>query len=441
MNREEILNKIMDAGIVGAGGAGFPSHLKVSADVDTVIANGAECEPLLSTDKYLMETKAREIAEGLRLIKQTTGAKNLYIALKKKYKKAVDAFNSVLGSSSDIELILLENYYPAGDEFELVYDITERLIPEGGIPLNVGVVVTNVNTILNIYLAVTKQQPGTTRWVTVAGNLKEPYLTEVPVGIKIGELINKAKPIAEDYKIVAGGPMTGEIVDENFRVTKLDGGVLVLPEDNPVIAKKMRTLRSWEKIGKSTCDQCFDCSIVCPRNLLGHDLEPHKMMRNLFIDPENSPVEITNSYLCSNCGLCDMFACPLGLSPRALLQQAAAELTQDGINSPHNRTELEPHPERDFRRVSTDRLTARLDIEKYEINGDYRIKKIKTSKVMIPLKQHIGAPAAAVVKKGDKVKKGDLIASVPEKEIGANIHASIDGTVAGIRNENIEIKG
>ncbi|MEA3506873.1 MAG: 4Fe-4S dicluster domain-containing protein, partial [Elusimicrobiota bacterium] len=360
---------------------------------------------------------------------------------KKKYKKAVDAFNSVLGSSSDIELVLLENYYPAGDEFELVYDIAGRIIPEGGIPLHVGAVVTNVNTILNIYLAVRKNRPVTTRWVTVAGNLEEPYLAEAPLGMKIGELIKKAKPAAADYKIVEGGPMTGIIADENFRVTKLVGGVLVLPEDCPVIVKKERTIQSWEKKGKSTCDQCFDCSIVCPRNLLGHELEPHKMMRNLFIDPENSAVHMTNSYLCCNCGLCDMFACPLDLSPRVLLQEASSQLTAEGIKSPHNRTECVPHPERDFRRVSTDRLVARLDIEKYELHGNYNIKTIAAADVLISLKQHIGAPAEPAVKKGDKVKKGDLIASVGEDRLGANIHASIDGTIKSVTKENINIKG
>ncbi|MDA3792917.1 MAG: 4Fe-4S dicluster domain-containing protein [Elusimicrobia bacterium] len=441
MERKEILKKIKAAGVVGAGGAGFPSHMKISADVDTVIANGAECEPLLSTDRYLMETKAEEIAGGLRFIGRTTGAGNLYIALKKKYKKAVDAFNSVLGSTSDIELILLDNYYPAGDEFELVYDIAGRLIPEGGIPLDVGAVVTNVNTILNIYIAVEKDKPVTTRWITVAGDLKEPFLADVPVGIKISELIKKAKPNSEDYKIVAGGPMTGEIVDGNFRVTKLGGGVLVLPEDSPVIIKKERTAESWEKKAKSTCDQCFDCSIICPRNLLGHDLEPHKIMRNLFIAPENLPVHLTNSFLCSSCGLCDMYACPMDLSPRALLAQTSAELTEKGIKSPHNRIDLEEHPERNYRRVSTDRLTARLDIDKYEMHENYKVKTIKAADVLISLKQHIGVSAVPAVKKGDNVKKGDIIAEVPGNQLGANIHSSIDGAVSAVTKENIEIKG
>ncbi len=440
MEKETILQKVKEAGVVGAGGAGFPAQVKISADADVVIANGAECEPLLSTDRFLMEQRAAEIVEGLRLIKQTTGAKDLYIALKAKYKKAIAVFDKILGASSDIELYKLDNYYPAGDEFELVYNITGNSIPENGLPLDVGAVVTNVNTILNIKRAVKDSKPVTTRWVTVAGALDEPYMAEVPVGINAGELVRRAKPSVEDYIIVGGGPMTGSVVDENYIIDKRDGGIVVLPVDNPAAIKKSRTVHSNEKRGKSMCDQCFDCSIVCPRNLLGHDLSPHIMMRNLFIAPENSSVHLTNAYLCCECGLCDMFACPLDLSPRQMLLQAQETLQKKGVANPHNRKDLKVHPERIFRRVNTDRLVKRIGLDKYE-GQKLGVKSVKTDKVKIALCQHIGAPARPLVDEGERVTDGDLIAGIPEDTLGATVHASIDGKITKITDNSITIAG
>jgi Na+-translocating ferredoxin:NAD+ oxidoreductase RnfC subunit len=437
MNRKEIIEKVKSAGVVGAGGGGFPTHVKIDAKVDTVIANGAECEPLLSTDRYIMETKAREIVDGLSFVKQTTGAKNLYVALKKKYAKAIEAFNKLIGMSSDIELLLLDNYYPAGDEFELVYNATGRIIPEGGIPLNVGTVVINVNSLLNIFDAVNKDRPVTKRWITVAGELAEPYMAEVPIGISIAELIEKGKPKIADYKILAGGPMMGKIVDKDFMITKLTSGVLVLPVDNMSIIKHSMNISVHKRRGSSMCDQCSDCTIVCPRNLLGHDLAPHMIMRNLFIAPERS-VHLTNAYLCCECGLCNMFACPLDLSPRELLRESKRRLGSKGISSPHTKADLTPHPERDHRRVSQERLMLRLGVKKYDMH-DFKIKNIDTDRVEISLIQHIGVSGKPIVKKGQEIKAGDLIADIPQGSLGAAVHSSIDGAVDKVSKDFITI--
>lgn len=438
MKKEDIIKKVRKCGLVGAGGGGFPTHVKIDAQVDTIIANGAECEPLLSTDRYIMETRAKEIVEGIRIVKQATGAENIFITLKKKYTHAVEEFNKVTGMSSDIEMFLLENYYPAGDEFELVYNIAGKVIPEGGIPLDVGVVVINVNTLLNIFHAVNNGIPVVKRWVTVAGELEEPYIAEVPVGIAVKELINAGKPRIADYLIIAGGPMMGKVVEGSFCITKLCGGVLVLPPDNPVVIKQGMDISVQKRRAKSVCDQCFDCTIVCPRNLLGHDLSPHLIMRNLFISPENS-VHLSNAYLCSECGLCDMFGCPMELSPRGLLRAAKEELSRQGIKNPHNRSDLTVHPERGYRRVNHDRLMARIGVKKYDMH-ELPVRNITTKCIKISLSQHTGVPASPVVKKGQKVKTGDLIADIPKDSLGARVHAGIDGTVRQITDSFVEIK-
>jgi len=156
---EQIIQKVKDAGVVGAGGAGFPTHVKIAAQVDTVIANGAECDPLLRCDQQLMAAHAPEVIEGLRLVMQASGAERGVIALKREYTSAVAALQSNIQypisntQGANISLHLLENHYPAGDEFVLVYEVTGRLVPEDGLPLHVGCIVQNVGTLFNIAMA------------------------------------------------------------------------------------------------------------------------------------------------------------------------------------------------------------------------------------------------------------------------------------------------
>lgn len=438
MNKKEIVEKVKKCGVVGAGGGGFPTHIKINAQVDTLIANGAECEPLLCTDQYIMETRAKEIIEGLRTVKHATGANNVFLALKEKCTGAIEELNKVIGMSSDIEMFLLENYYPAGDEFELVYNISGKVIPEGGIPSDVGAAVINVNSLLNVFHAVNDDSPVVKRWVTVAGELKEPYIAEVPVGIAVKELIDAGKPGIADYSIIAGGPMMGEVVKDTFYITKLSGGVLVLPPDNPAVIKQGMDISVQHRRGKSVCDQCFDCTIVCPRNLLGHDLSPHLIMRNLFIAPADS-VHLSNAYLCSECGLCDMFGCPMDLSPRGLLRAAKEKLNEQGSENPHNSSKLSVHPERSYRRVNQDRLMVRIGMKKYETH-ELPVKNIETGCVKISLSQHTGVQATPVVKKGQKVKEGDLIGDIPEGSSGARVHAGIGGVVRQVTDGFVEIQ-
>ncbi len=437
MQKSKIIEKVREAGIVGAGGGGFPTHVKIQAEVKTVIANGAECEPLLSTDKYLMENNAGDIIKGLRYIKQCAGAQEVYIALKRKYEKAVKEFKLIIGETSDIKLALLDNYYPAGDEFDVVYNVTGKIIPEGGLPLDVGCVVINVNTLLNVKRALDDSSPVTDRWITVSGEVEKPYIASVPIGISASELIKEACVKIKDYRLLAGGPMMGVPVEENYRVTKTCSGIIVLPENHSAFIKQDMTLRAHKKRGKSICDQCFDCTIVCPRNLLGHSLEPHRIMRNLFIADENISV-YTPSFLCSQCGLCNMFACPMDLSPRNLLKETSDALSRRGVKNPHKKRNLKPHPEREYRKVNASRLSARIGVDKYE-KEELPVKSVLPGAVRINLSQHAGTAALPVVKEGDSVKRGQLIGEIPRGKLGARVHSSISGKVKKVTSGYIEI--
>jgi len=291
----------------------------------------------------------------------------------------------------------------------------------------------NVNTLYNISNAIEKDLPVTRRWITVAGEVENPFMAEVPIGITVGEIIDRAVPRIQDYTIIAGGPMMGMKAERSFSITKKCSGVLVLPPDNACSVKHSVSSDILKKRGASVCDQCFDCSIACPRNLLGYDLQPHIMMRNLFMNSSEEPAHVHNALLCSECGLCDMYACPLELSPRRMLAQVKEKASPAEIKHMN-----EIHPERDFRRIDQDRLMTRLGLDKYKYDV-LSVENIETRNVRLDLQQHTGSTAVPVVKKGEKVKLGQLIGEIPQGELGARVHASIDGIVSDVNPGSVSI--
>ena len=423
---------IKEAGVVGAGGAGFPTHVKLNAKVDVVIANGAECEPLLRVDQQLMAERAPEIMKGLEIAMRITNAKEGVIALKGKYKSAVHAFEKEIEKSKDkrVRMHILGNFYPAGDEQVLVYEVTKRIVPEGGIPLMVSVVVQNVNTLINIANAI-EGKPVISKYVTVSGAVKNPSTFEVPIGISIKELIEKAGGAAVNpYRIIVGGPMMGYVGNEEEPVTKTTGGVIVLPAEHPLILKKMRDISRNAKLTQAACIRCTLCTQACPRNLLGHNIEPDRVMKSVAFGLSRDVSSITNAFLCVECGVCTYFACPMELDPMKINHEIKMQLSKAGVKNPHKRTDLHVNEFRETRKVPLSRLIARLGLSEYDVPAPMR-GKIEAKKVRIPLKMHIGSPALPTVKVGDFVKEGDVIGRITDG-LGANVHASISGKVTEV---------
>ncbi|MEQ8170734.1 MAG: SLBB domain-containing protein, partial [Candidatus Eremiobacterota bacterium] len=209
---EKIKKSVREAGIVGAGGAGFPTYVKYNACVDTVIVNAAECEPLLRVDQQLAARETEKLLKGLELACIATGASRGIVGIKGKYKKAISSIENVLKTaefSVPIAIHLLKNYYPAGDEHVLVYDVTGKIVPEGGIPLEVGVVVNNVNTLLNVADSM-KGLPVTDRPLTITGEVQKPVTVRLPVGTSVRDAIAVAGgATVKDFVVVSGGPMMG----------------------------------------------------------------------------------------------------------------------------------------------------------------------------------------------------------------------------------------
>jgi RnfABCDGE-type electron transport complex C subunit len=431
----ELSEKVKAAGVVGAGGAGFPTHVKYQTQVDSVIANGAECEPLLYCDQAIMEHFGDMIVGGLELAMEEVKAKSGIIALKSKYKDAIKALQKAIAGKKSVHIHVLENFYPAGDEQVLVYEVLGRVVPEGGIPLQVGAVVNNVATLMNVAEAA-KGRSVTHRWLTVHGEVRRPSTLQLPVGTSIREVIDLAGGVTtSDCTIICGGPMTGSVQnDMDAPITKTTSGIIVLPADHSHALRKTQSPQGILRRGKASCDQCMYCTELCPRYLLGHNLKPHLMMRAVPYGISDSEI-ITSSFLCCECGLCSYYACPLFLSPGTMNAMFKVEMSAKNVRNPHKRIDCTPYPFRSERRVPTSRLIERLGLSSYAAHAAMVDVVFSPSRVRIPLKQHLGAPALPVVKVGDKVEEGQLIGEIPEGKLGARIHASISGYVSGIDSE------
>jgi Na+-translocating ferredoxin:NAD+ oxidoreductase RnfC subunit len=445
-----LVDAVQAAGVIGSGGAGFPTHVKLGAQVDTVIANGAECDPLLQCDQRLMESRAAEMVRGVRLAMEATGATRAILALKEEYVAATSSLQRSISGMADVSLLLMESRYPAGDEFVLVYEATGRLVPETGLPLEVGCLVQNVQTLYNIARAADGASV-THRLLTVGGAVARPITLWAPIGAAIRDVLSWAGGIlvprwsertVDDYAVVVGGPMMGRVAtDLSEPITKTTSGLLVLPTDNAVVRYMTRTPSSWVRRGISTCDQCRDCTDLCPRFLLGHNLKPHQVMRAINYGLDRPADQVTAAVLCCECRLCEAYACPLELSPMAYYVAIKRDLRAQGwVNEVHNRREFQPHLTREYRLVPTHRLVARLGLTEWEHkNCGLDETDFRPAQVTIPLQQHIGAPAEPQVSVGQQVQIGDLIARVPEGKLGSTVHASLTGRVNLVTKSTIEI--
>ncbi len=437
MTKQEIVEKVRAAGVVGAGGAGFPTHIKLEADVERVLGNGASCEPLLTSDLFLMENESEDILSGLSMVMQSTGASRGTVCVKEKHFEALGALKKTISKHKikDIDIFGLGDFYPAGDEMVLVYEVMNRVVPEGGFPLQVGVVVNNVESLLNIARAVKIDKPVTERYLTVAGEVQKNLVIKVPVGISVGEVINLAGGATiSDFKVIVGGPMMGQVVtDLSTSVDKTTSGVIVLPSNHNIVAGKTNDPERIRRITRLFCCQCSRCTDLCPRTLLGHSLESHKIMRQLGVGSQLvSEALLEDALICSECGICEKFACPMMISPREVNAQIKREMMEKGVDRSPKKVDYQPSAFRDVRKIPTKRLMERLQVSRYDRHPEIFMGKIEVKKATIPLKQHIGAPAIPVVKTGDRVDKGDLIGEIPDKTLGARVHASISGVVESV---------
>ncbi len=437
MDIGELSRILRENGVVGAGGAGFPTYGKLSDKADTILMNCAECEPLLKLHRQLLREHAREILKAFVLVAETVHAKEAVIGIKEEYTSTIDALEEYLPEFQGDEDYLkvrihrLPGAYPMGDEVVLIYEATGRVVRPGGLPIECGVAVFNVETLFNVYRAVWEGHPVTDKCVTVTGEVEHPVTVRVPVGTSIRDVVSMAGRVTvQDPVYLLGGPMMGNFGSDLQPVTKTTNGVIVLPREHTLVYRKTNRFSTAVSRAASSCCQCQTCTDLCPRHALGHPIEPHLFMRAAANRDFKDLDPFLNTMFCSSCGLCELYSCPQGLSPRSMIGEYKAGLRREGVKAPH--VQAAPVKEsREYRRVPEERLMARLGLNKYDSEAplDDTLRSVRTVKIL--LSQHIGAPAKACVKKGDRVAQGDVVAQAAEG-LSVNIHSSVDGVVTEV---------
>jgi Na+-translocating ferredoxin:NAD+ oxidoreductase RnfC subunit len=422
------VEQVASKGVVGAGGAGFPTHIKLKAQAEIALLNAAECEPLLHKDKEILLAYPEQVIEGLQATAELVGASESVIGIKGKYWDVIETVRPKLPKA--MRIAELSDSYPAGDEFILVYDITGKVIPPGKIPLAVGAVVINVETALNII----QPQPVTQKFLTVAGAVANPITICVPIGLTFAEAIELAGgATTNDPAILVGGVMMGQLcTDLSTPITKTTGGLIVLPKNHRLIQRYMLDWKAIARIGASACDQCTFCTEFCPRYLLGHPIEPHRAMRSLCFNMVGE-ANVAGTDFCCECNLCSLMACPEDLDPKNVCTQNKRRRASEGDrweDPPCDSDRPELHMAN--RRVPIGRLIRKLGLASFTNKGPLTETNVQPASVTLPLKQHAGGPAEPTVKAGDHVKPGDVIAAPADGKLGAVIHASIAGKITKV---------
>lgn len=438
----DIATVLRDAGIAGAGGAGFPAYAKQAPGrADTLVINAAECEPLLYTDYTLLSEHLPQIIGGAEALAKLCGIGRVILATEKR-KAAMLGLADHTKLSELATLRILPDTYPMGDEISLIWQSTGRLVQPGQLPITQRVIVQNTETVWNIAAALTAGTPVTRKWLTVTGAVERPAVLCVPVGTPLRELFAFLHiDIPEDYTVLDGGPAMGRAVNwQTAVVRKTTKGVTVLPPATEAALKTRRTPQGNHGIAVTACCQCTRCTDLCPRHLLGYPLQPHRMVRAAAAGTDIDPVLIRSATLCCGCGVCETVACSQGISPKMVISGFKAQLREKKMSfaAPEGVT-YAPLPEREWRLVPGERMKALLGVSAFDRKPVRVPDGFLPTRVEIPLSGHIGRPSVPVVSAGEHVTEGQLIARADEG-LSLPQHASVTGRVMLVLPDKIIIE-
>lgn len=297
-SREKIIEKVKNAGIVGLGGAGFPTHIKLNPapdkKIDSIIVNAAECEPYLTTDHRILLEKTDRVVKGLEIVLKLHPNAHGYIAVETNKPDAIDVLTKATANNSKITVCPVQTKYPQGSEKQMIYAITKREVPSGKLPADVGCIVDNVDTILAIERAVVKDRPLMRRIVTLTGGaVKNPGNYQVRIGMSFRELIDMAGGFVEEpAKVIAGGPMMGiAVYSLDVPIIKTSSAILCLTKDEAILPEE------------SNCIRCGKCVGVCPMGLMPLELNSDVIAKDYDAFDKNHGLD------CIECGSCS-YVCP-----------------------------------------------------------------------------------------------------------------------------------
>ncbi|MDO4583893.1 MAG: electron transport complex subunit RsxC [Planctomycetia bacterium] len=309
-----ILEKIRQAGLVGQGGAAFPTHVKLARNeqkpVDTLLVNGCECEPYLTADDRTMLEMSGNVVAGARLAARAVGASRVVLCIEKNKPEAIQAMRKCLEKEAGMGVMTMPTKYPQGGEKQLILAALGRKVPLGGLPMDVGAAVVNVGTCVSIAMAVLHDLPLTHRVVTVTGGgVERPGNFFVPIGTSIQTLIEHCGGLKESARrVIAGGPMMGFALGSlDIPVTKGTSGITVLTEE------ELRTPTTTH------CIRCGHCVNVCPMNLVPTRLAMTSRAKQWSLFEKYHPMA------CVECGCCS-FTCPAGVPIVQLIRIGKVEL-------------------------------------------------------------------------------------------------------------------
>ncbi|WP_455203303.1 electron transport complex subunit RsxC [Kaarinaea lacus] len=363
LSPEQLREVIRNAGIVGLGGAGFPSSIKLDPDankVETLILNGAECEPYITCDEMLMREQAVEIVEGLLIMRHALQASHCLIAIENQKTKALKIMQQAVENAGYdfIEVVGVPTVYPMGGEKQLIRVLTGKEVPSQGIPLDIGIVCHNVGTAYAICRAVEHGEPLISRYVTVAGSVAKPRNVEVLIGTPVSNLIEECGGNRQTLsKVIVGGPMMGFAVhDDEVPVIKTTNCVLV----NSVIADVPLPSRNEHAL---PCIRCGSCADACPMELLPQQLYWYAKAKDF------DKVQDYNIFDCIECGCCD-YVCPSHIPLVQYYRYAKTEIWNQEREKKFSDRSRERHEFHQFR----------LEREKQEREARHRAKRAEVSK-------------------------------------------------------------
>ncbi len=442
---KDIMLRMRNAGVVGTDKFAVPTYVKLSSKADLVIANGAESEPLLHSEKSLLYEKPGLIIDGIKIAMEATGALKAVIAVRSSEKERMSYLSALLKEEEDIDLFFLEDFYPSGDDPILVYEVTKKLIPEGKTPLDEGIVVEKLLSFAWMYQGY-HGKPVTERPISVVGEVQKPQVSWFPIGTLYKDVLKSAGGTTLDLKdavVFDGGPLQGEIVkDLNVGIGKNTSAVMVLPKDHKVSKVKMKSLEEMILQNQGVSGDSSMMEDLCPRYQLGYDIHPSEVMKSFHFPLTMKSATLSSAYLCNDCSLCEFVgSSTLNESPRLVYSEFLKGLARQGKKKPLESSKKikKVRSNYEYNKVSCSHLTRRIQVEKYDSFNRSILPKTNPQKVRVPVTRHKGTPAQPVVVEGQSLRMGDVIAFSPPGELGTTYHASIPGRVSEVNDHWIEI--